>query len=40
MKKFVPFVFIAIMAGLIGVKFAVAAEKPVEQPAAQVEVQQ
>ena len=35
MKKFVPFVFIAITAGLIGVTFAVATEAPV----AAVEIQ-
>ena len=29
MKKLVPFVFIAITAGLVGVKFAVATEAPV-----------
>ena len=40
MKKFVPFVFFAIMAGLVGVKVAVATEAPVAQPVAQVEVQQ
>ena len=28
MKKFIPLVFIAIMAGLGGVKFAIAAEAP------------
>jgi len=39
MKKFVPFVFIALMAGLVGVKFAVASEAPAVQPVAQVEVQ-
>ena len=38
MTKFVPFVFIAVMAGLVGVKVAVAAEMPVEA-AAQVELQ-
>lgn len=36
MKKFVPLVFFAIMAGLIGVKVAVASEAP----PAQVEIQQ
>ncbi len=36
MKKFVPLVFFAIMAGLIGAKVAVANEAPV----AQVEIQQ
>ncbi len=40
MKKFVPFVFIALMAGLIGVKFAVAAEAPTQAPVAQVAAQQ
>ena len=39
MKKFVPFVYIALMAGLIGAKFAVAAEAPVQAPVAQVEAQ-
>lgn len=38
MKKFVPLVFIAVMAGLVGVKIAVAGEAPVET-AAQVELQ-
>ena len=28
MKKFIPFVFIAIMAGLVGVKVAIAADAP------------
>lgn len=40
MKKFVPFVFIAIMAGLVGVKIAVAGETPVTSPAVQAELQQ
>ena len=39
MKKFVPFVFFAIMAGLIGAKVAVAVEAPVETATAQVELQ-
>lgn len=39
MKKFVPFVFIAVMAGLLGVKIAVAGEAPVERSAVQVELQ-
>lgn len=36
MKKFIPFVFIAITTGLIGVKYAIATEAPV----AAVEIQQ
>jgi hypothetical protein len=39
MKKFVPVVFIAVMAGLVGVKVAVAGETPVETAAVQVELQ-
>ena len=35
MHKFVPFVFFAIMAGLIGAKVAVAAEVPADVPAVQ-----
>ena len=38
MKKFVPFLFIAVMAGLIGAKFAVAGEQSADTAAAQVEL--
>ena len=38
MKKYVPFVFIAIMASLIGAKFAIAGEQSVMAPAAQVQL--
>ncbi len=38
MKKFVPFIFIAVMTGLLGVKFAFASEAPVASPS-QAELQ-
>ncbi|WP_279252386.1 hypothetical protein [Candidatus Seongchinamella marina] len=38
MKKYLPFVFIAIMASLIGAKFAIAGEQSVMAPAAQVQL--
>ena len=38
MKKFVPFVFFAIMAGLIGAKVAVAGEVALEATVAQAEL--
>ena len=38
MKKFVPFVFIAIMSGLIGAKFAIAGEVSADAAATQVEL--
>ena len=38
MKKFVPFVFFAIMAGLIGAKIAVAGEVSADAVTAQVEL--
>ncbi len=38
MKKFVPFVFIAVMVGLLGVKFAFATEAPAATPS-QAELQ-
>ena len=38
MKKFVPFVFIAIMASLIGAKFAIAGEQATTTPTAQVQL--
>ena len=38
MKKFVPFVFIAIMASLIGAKLAIAGEQPAMTPVAQVQL--
>ena len=37
MKKFVPFVFIVIMAGLIGGKFAIAGETAAASPGSQLE---
>lgn len=37
MKKFVPFVFIALMAGLIGAKFAIASETAVAEPISQLQ---
>jgi hypothetical protein len=37
MKKFVPFVFFAVMAGLIGAKFAIAGETAVASPSSQLE---
>ena len=37
MKKFVPFVFIALMAGLIGAKFAIASETAVAESGSQLE---
>jgi len=38
MKKFVPFVFIAVMAGLIGAKFAVAGEVSADTATTQAEL--
>ena len=38
MKKLVPFVFIAIMASLIGAKFSIAGEQPTATPVAQVQL--
>ena len=38
MKKFIPFVFFAIMAGLIGAKIAVAGEVSADAVTAQVEL--
>ncbi|WP_275399760.1 hypothetical protein [Seongchinamella sediminis] len=38
MKKFVPFVFIAVMSALIGAKIAVAGDVAVDTGASQVEL--
>lgn len=38
MKKIVPFVFIAIMAGLVSAKFATAGEQALAAPTAQFEL--